>query len=97
LFNPTYLVKSRNGVYHLRWPIPKQLHPKQKQSSLKLSLGLRCTPNLGQRELEFSGVKAQFGGGADEPFMSEIGTLRCRREGASTPSLLSGNQHRRSS
>ncbi|MGR6430266.1 hypothetical protein ACU5AY_05030 [Rhizobium sp. PAMB 3174] len=41
MFNPTYLVKSRNGVYHLRWPIPKQLHPKQKQSSLKLSLGLR--------------------------------------------------------
>jgi len=30
---------------------------------------------LGQRELEFSGIKAQFGGGADEPFISEIGTL----------------------
>jgi hypothetical protein len=30
---------------------------------------------LGQRELEFSGVKAQVGGGADEPFMSKIGTL----------------------
>jgi hypothetical protein len=30
---------------------------------------------LGQRELEFSGVLAQFGGGADEPFKSEIGTL----------------------
>gem|GEM_PF-3285543 len=33
-------------------------------------------PNkLGQRELEFSGVLAQVGVGADEPFMSEIGTL----------------------
>jgi len=36
---------------------------------------LKCYPILGQRELEFSGVKAQFGGGADEPFISEIGTL----------------------
>ncbi len=32
-------------------------------------------PILGQRELEFSGVKTQCDGGADEPFMSEIGTL----------------------
>ncbi|SCB59661.1 hypothetical protein GA0061105_10817 [Rhizobium aethiopicum] len=38
-------------------------------------VGLKCYPILGQRELEFSGVKAQLGGGADEPFMSEIGTL----------------------
>jgi hypothetical protein len=36
---------------------------------------MKCTPILGQRELEFSGVKAHVGGGADEPFMSEIGTL----------------------
>lgn len=36
---------------------------------------LKCSPNLGQRALEFSGVRAQAGGGADEPFMSEIGTL----------------------
>ncbi|MGV2136339.1 hypothetical protein ACQZ4P_28230, partial [Agrobacterium vitis] len=35
---------------------------------------LKCTPVLGQRELEFSGVKAQVGVGADEPFISEIGT-----------------------
>ena len=44
---------------------------------------LKCTPILGQRELEFSGVMAQFGRGADEPFMSDIGTLLpialCRR------------------
>ncbi|NSZ54179.1 hypothetical protein G6K96_20945, partial [Agrobacterium vitis] len=33
---------------------------------------LTCTPILGQRELEFSGVKAQVGVGADEPFMIEI-------------------------
>jgi hypothetical protein len=32
-------------------------------------------PNLGHREMEFTGVKAQVGGGADEPFMSKIGTL----------------------
>jgi len=34
-----------------------------------------CSPNLGQRELEFSGVLAQFGGDAYELFMSEIGTM----------------------
>jgi hypothetical protein len=37
--------------------------------------GLKCSPSLGQPELEFSGVKAQVGMSADEPFMSEIGTL----------------------
>ncbi|ENN86423.1 hypothetical protein RHSP_83324 [Rhizobium freirei PRF 81] len=36
---------------------------------------MKCFPNFGQRALEFSGVEAQFGGGADEPFMSEIGAL----------------------
>ena len=36
---------------------------------------LKCSPSLGQPELEFSGVKAQVGMSADEPFMSEIGTL----------------------
>jgi len=36
---------------------------------------LNCSPSLGQPELEFSGVKAQVGMSADEPFMSEIGTL----------------------
>ena len=36
---------------------------------------MKCSPSLGQPELEFSGVKAQVGMSADEPFMSEIGTL----------------------
>ncbi|WP_407977575.1 hypothetical protein ACJKIH_22205 [Brucella pseudogrignonensis] len=36
---------------------------------------LRCTPILGHGELEFSGFKAQSGGDAVEPFISEIGTL----------------------
>jgi len=45
------------------------------QRELGFSGGLKCYPILGQRELEFSRVKAQLGGGADEPFMSEIGTL----------------------
>jgi hypothetical protein len=35
---------------------------------------LKCSPILGQRELEFLGLLAQLGGGADEPFISEIGT-----------------------
>ncbi|QAS82292.1 hypothetical protein CO657_31305 (plasmid) [Rhizobium acidisoli] len=36
---------------------------------------VRCSPILGQRELEFPGLLAQLGGGAEEPFISEIGTL----------------------
>ena len=31
---------------------------------------MTCTPILGQRELEFSGVLAQVGVGADEPFIN---------------------------
>jgi len=41
LFNPAYLVKSRCGVFYLRWPIPKQLHPQKKASTLKFSLQTR--------------------------------------------------------
>lgn len=41
LFNPVYLVKSRCGVFYLRWPLPKQLHPQKKTSTLKLSLQTR--------------------------------------------------------
>ncbi|MDQ0423309.1 integrase [Peteryoungia aggregata LMG 23059] len=41
MFNPSYLVKSRCGVFYLRWPIPKQLHPQKKASTLKLSLQTR--------------------------------------------------------
>ncbi|WP_442981142.1 DUF6538 domain-containing protein [Rhizobium sp. SL42] len=34
-------MKSRCGVFYLRWPIPKQLHPQKKASTLKLSLQTR--------------------------------------------------------
>lgn len=40
-----------------------------------VSVAVKCYPILGQPELEFSGVMAHVGSGADEPFMSEIGTL----------------------
>ncbi|MET3890928.1 hypothetical protein ABIE41_002004 [Bosea sp. OAE506] len=36
---------------------------------------LTCSPILGQRELESSGVRAHAGGGAGEPFISDIGGL----------------------
>lgn len=36
---------------------------------------LTCSPKLGQPALEFSGVRAHTGGGADEPFNSDIGAL----------------------
>ena len=39
--NPTFLVKSRNGVFYLRWPLPRQLHPQKKASDLKVSLQTR--------------------------------------------------------
>lgn len=41
MFNPAYLVKSRCGIFYIRWPIPKQLHPQKKASALKLSLQTR--------------------------------------------------------
>ena len=41
MLNPAYLVKSRNGIFYVRWPIPTQLHPQNKQSTLKLSLRTR--------------------------------------------------------
>nr|WP_246727600.1 DUF6538 domain-containing protein [Agrobacterium sp. MA01] len=41
LFNPSYLVKSRCGVFYLRWPLPKQVHPQEKSTTLKLSLQTR--------------------------------------------------------
>ncbi|WP_125460970.1 site-specific integrase [Rhizobium sp. CIAT894] len=41
MFIPAYLVKSRCGVFYLRWPLPKQLHPQKKASTLKLSLQTR--------------------------------------------------------
>ncbi|ARM89263.1 integrase family protein [Rhizobium sp. CIAT894] len=34
-------MKSRCGVFYLRWPLPKQLHPQKKASTLKLSLQTR--------------------------------------------------------
>ena len=34
---------------------------------------LKRSPKLGHLMLEFSGVKAHAGGGADEPFNSDIG------------------------
>lgn len=41
LFNPAYLQVSRNGVFYLRWPLPKQRHPYGKPSCIKVSLRTR--------------------------------------------------------
>lgn len=41
MFNPSYLTKSRNGIFYFRWPIPKELHPDRKPLTLKLSLHTR--------------------------------------------------------
>jgi hypothetical protein len=51
------------------------LPPTLSQSGLRVRWLLKCCPKLGQRALEFSGVWAHAGGGADEPFNSDIGAL----------------------
>ena len=45
------------------------------QRELESSGVMTCSPILGQRELESSGVRAHAGGGAGEPFISDIGGL----------------------
>lgn len=41
MFNPTYLAVSGHGVWYLRWPIPRRLHPKRRATTVKVSLGTR--------------------------------------------------------
>jgi hypothetical protein len=49
--------------------------PKTRPAGAGIFRGLKRSQKLGQLALEFSGVKAHAGGGADEPFNSEIGAL----------------------
>ncbi len=57
MFNPVYLAQSRNGVFYFRWPLPKQLHPQGKPSTLKLSLRTREP----QKALRLSRSLSQIG------------------------------------
>lgn len=57
MFNPVYLAQSRNGVFYFRWPLPKQLHPQGKPSTLKLSLRTRAP----QKALRLSRSLSQIG------------------------------------
>jgi integrase len=41
LHNPTYILKSRNGVFYLRWPLPREIHPQKLPSDIKVSLQTR--------------------------------------------------------
>jgi len=41
LLNPTYLLRSRAGIIYLRWPLPRQLHPQNRASEIKVSLQTR--------------------------------------------------------
>lgn len=41
MFIPAYLQQSRHGVWYLRWPIPRALHPARRQSSVRVSLRTR--------------------------------------------------------
>ena len=47
--------------------------PKLGHLMLEFSGVMKRSPKLGHLMLEFSGVKAHAGGGADEPFNSDIG------------------------
>ncbi|MDP3408039.1 DUF6538 domain-containing protein [Bosea sp. (in: a-proteobacteria)] len=41
MFNPAYLQRSKSGIFYLRWPIPRRLHPANKPSTLRISLKTR--------------------------------------------------------
>ena len=41
LLIPAYLLRSRNGIFYLRWPLPRQLHPQKLASDIKVSLQTR--------------------------------------------------------
>ncbi|WP_394689192.1 tyrosine-type recombinase/integrase [Hoeflea sp.] len=41
MHNPSYILKSRNGIFYLRWPLPRELHPQKLPSDIKLSLQTR--------------------------------------------------------
>lgn len=41
VFVPSYLSRSRHGVYYFRWPLVVALHPQHRSSTLKLSLRTR--------------------------------------------------------
>lgn len=38
VYNPSYLQKSRHGIYYMRYPIPATLHPQGKHDYVRLSL-----------------------------------------------------------
>ncbi|RVU13472.1 site-specific integrase [Rhizobium sp. RMa-01] len=57
MFNPAYLLKSRNGIFFFRWPIPKELHPSRTPTTIKLSLGTREP----QKALRLSRYLSQIG------------------------------------
>ncbi len=40
--SPSYLTASRFGHFYFRFPIPNNLHPERKASSIRLSLNTRC-------------------------------------------------------
>ncbi|MFT7144719.1 MAG: hypothetical protein ACI9TY_000643 [Alphaproteobacteria bacterium] len=41
-FNPSYLNRSRHGIYYIRYPLPPELHPQGKRDHIRISLQ---TPN----------------------------------------------------
>lgn len=41
MFIPSYLARSRHGVFYFRWPLAVATHPRRKPSTLKISLHTR--------------------------------------------------------
>lgn len=57
--SPSYLTASRFGHFYFRFPIPKNLHPERKHSSIRLSLDTRCPREALQlsRALSYVGIQ----------------------------------------
>lgn len=45
MYSPTYLLRSKSGIFYFRWPIPKQLHRLKLPTTLKVSLRTRDPQN----------------------------------------------------
>lgn len=41
MLNHAHMSRSRHGIFYFRWPISPVLHPQQRRTDVKLSLGKR--------------------------------------------------------
>ena len=63
-------IRSSTNSSEFSFGLSVSCSPEFHRSGFSEAERVKCTPTLGQRELEVSGVMAQVGGGADEPSIS---------------------------